>query len=317
MFKRLIVSVLLFTLLLTGCATSAQPTPSPEMLVERSVSVEQSAPGSGGVSDAYLESQPSSTNSQPAERIVIMNASLSIIVDDPGSAMDTVAKMAKDMGGFTVSSQLFKIQTSQGLDVPQASITIRVPSDQLTDAMGQIKGMVKNPKTDIPSENVTGQDVTKEYTDLQSRLKNLQTAETQLQKIMDRATKIEDVIMVYNQLISTREQIEVLQGQISYYEESARLSAIAVEIIASESVKPISVAGWQPVGIARDALQALINVLKFLVSAFLYIIILIIPTLLFIAAPIVLVIWIINRIVRRARRNRQAKQQAPIAKPQA
>ena len=118
--------------------------------------------------------------------------------------------------------------------------------------MDQIKALVKDPKTDITSENVSGQDVTKEYVDLQSQLTNLEQAETQLQKIMDLATKTEDVMMVYNQLVQVRQQIEMIKGQMKYYEDSARLSAINVTIQAQESVAPLTIGGWQPGGVARE-----------------------------------------------------------------
>ena len=52
---------------------------------------------------------------------------------------------------------------------------------------------------------------------------------------MASATKTEDVMNVFNQLTQVREQIEVIKGQIKYYEESAALSAINVQIMAQRS----------------------------------------------------------------------------------
>ena len=98
------------------------------------------------------------------------------------------------------------------------------------------------------TKNISSQDVTKDYTDLQSRLRNLEEAEAQLREIMASANKTEDVLSVYNQLVQVREQIEVTKGQIQYYEQSAALSAISVEILADEAVQPLTVGGWQPGG---------------------------------------------------------------------
>ena len=47
-------------------------------------------------------------------------------------------------------------------------------------------------------------------------------------------------------LPTIREQIEVIKGQMKYYEESARLSMVSVELIANEAVQPLTIGGWQP-----------------------------------------------------------------------
>jgi hypothetical protein len=316
MYKRsLVILVMVITLLLTGCA-SAAATAAPAMPPGMDKSVQQQpaisapaapAPAGEGFGGQPVQSNlPSLPQDQAAaqQRIVLMNADLSIVVVDPGSAMKTITKMANDMGGFVVNSQLTKVQTSNGIEVPQATITVRVPAEQLTTAMDQIKALVKDSQTDILSENVTGQDVTKEYTDLKSQLLNLQQAETQLQKIMDSATKTQDVLDVYNQLVQVRQQIDVLQGQIQYYDQASRLSAISVTIQAQEAVAPLTVGGWQPVGTARNALQALVNSLKFLANAGIWIIIYILPMLVAIALPIWLLVIIIRAIVRRNKKRK-------------
>jgi hypothetical protein len=160
--------------------------------------------------------------------------------------------------------------------------------------MTQIKSQVNNPATDIRSETVSGQDVTKEYTDLQSQLTNLQQAEKQLQSIMDSATKTDDVLTAFNQLTQIQSQIEVLQGQIKYYQESAALSAITVDIVAQASIKQLTIGGWQPVGIARNAVQALINGLQLLANVGIWGILFCLPIFIVIGVPLY-VIWLIIR----------------------
>ena len=117
-----------------------------------------------------------STTSAEVERIVLKNASLSIVVEDPAEAMEIIAKNAEESGGFIVNSNLYKTTTSQGVEIPEANITVRVPAETLLETIEEIKSLTNNPLTDVLGENVTGQDVTKEYTDLQSRLTNLENA---------------------------------------------------------------------------------------------------------------------------------------------
>jgi len=245
--------------------------------------------------------------------LVIMNASLSIVVPDPAASLDFVTKLAASMQGFVVTSNLYKTTSDSGVELPAANITLRVPADKLNDAMTQIKAQVKNPTTDIRAETVSGQDVTKEYTDVQSQLVNLQAAAKQLQNIMDSATKTEDVLNVFNQLTQMQSQIEVLQGQIKYYEESAALSAITVDMVAEASVKPLTIAGWQPVGVARNAVQTLINALQGLANVSIWGVLFCLPIFVVIAIPV----WIVWRVVRHFRKGRRPGQGLPTATPPA
>ena len=80
----------------------------------------------------------------------------------------------------------------------RADITIRVPAEKLNDALSRIK----NESDQEPlSQGIDSQDVTKDYTDLQSILHNEEATEAQLQKFMEQATTTEDVMRVYSELV--------------------------------------------------------------------------------------------------------------------
>jgi tellurite resistance-related uncharacterized protein len=239
-----------------------------------------------------------------ANRMVIRNANLTIVVADPGQVMEDIVDLADEFGGFVVNSQLFQRSTASGVNVQEASVTIRVPAERLDEARARIKSYVEDPKEDILADNISGQDVTQEYTDLQSRLRNEEAAAEQLRKIMETATKPEDVLRVFNELKTVNERIEVLKGQIKYYEEAAAMSAISVSIQAKETIEPISVAGWSPKGVARDALQALIDIYQFIASAAIWIAITCLP----VAIPLGAVVFLIVRGVQRVRRKKKASQ---------
>lgn len=243
-----------------------------------------------------------------ARRIVIMNADLSIVVDDPAIAMTTINKMAEEMQGFVVSSNLYRTTTSQGIEVPAATITIRVPAERLNESLNRIKALTSDIDTDVLSENISGQDVTSEYTDLQSRLTNLQNAEARLKEIMASATRTEDVLQVYNELRQVSEQIEVIKGQIKYYDEASALSAITVNLQSKEAVQPLTVGGWKPVGVARDAVQALIDALQFIANAAIWATLFCLPVGLLIGLPIY---FIVRGIIKWNRKRKMQKAVSP------
>jgi hypothetical protein len=232
-------------------------------------------------------------------RLVIKNADLAIVVKDPKASMAEISKLAETMGGFVVSSNLYQSYYGpNNTEVPEATITIRVPVEKLDEALSNIKkGAV-----DVTTENVSGQDVTSEYVDLQSRLTAKQLAEKKLTQILDAADKTEDVLAVYTQLQQIETDIEVLKGQIKYYEESAALSAISVRLVAEAGTQPIAVGPWTPTGTAKAAIQDLIyffqNFVEFLIRFVLYNL----PALILIGIPLLLVFLAGRAIYRRVKK---------------
>lgn len=193
------------------------------------------------------------------DRLVIKNASLSLVVKNPAETLNAISQLAEGMGGFVVSSNTYQASVdAAGNKIMQGYITVRVPAEKLTEALTQLKGMAVT----VNSENVSGEDVTAQYTDLESQLTNLEAAEAQLQTIMEGASKTEDVLNVYNQLVSIRGQIEMVKGQMKYYRESAAMSLINIDLIPDALSQPLQVAGWQPQGVAKEAFEALVRDLQ-------------------------------------------------------
>lgn len=247
----------------------------------------------GAPSTAGMVNKPES--GIPAKRMVIKNVDMTIVVEDAAKSVETFAAMADEMGGFVVTSRLFQSRLSSGEEIPQGEITIRVPADKLDEATKKIKGDA----IQVQNENTSGQDVTREYTDLQSRLRNLEAAEADLVKIMDKAYQTEDVMSVYNQITQIREQIEVVKGQIQFYDQSSTYSAITIKLLSKASIQPVSVGGWQPVGVARDAIQTLINALKGLANVAIWLILFFLPLIIVLAIPVVIVVLILRRFIKR------------------
>lgn len=322
--KRLLIALVLITsILITACGNRAASTAAP-MLVEQPAYDRGVAEMPQGAPAAPVEPEKSAADSYNAagnavppeqeDRLVIQNADLALVVKDTKAKMDQMTAMAQAMGGFVVSANLYQTYAPNGTQVPEGSIVIRVPADRLEEALKQIKADV----VEVQNENRSGQDVTQEYVDLKSRLKNLQAAEAQLTKIMEEANKTEDVLNVFNQLVYYREQIELVKGQMQYYEQSSTYSAITARLIAEETIQPIQIGGWKPQGVVNDAITSLINFLQDFVDFLIWAVIYYLPKLLLIGLVIVLPIWLIYLAVRAiSRRSKKNKTPAPPAPPAA
>jgi hypothetical protein len=299
--NHLIICFVLFAVLATACSSRAANSEAQyDEKAYRSDMVAMEAPAVA--EEASYDSEAGVVPSYDVERVVIKNADLSLVVADPVTALETISQMANEKGGFVVNSYVYKVTSASGEELPAATVTIRVPAEMLDETLAEIKALVEDADVDILSESVSGQDVTSEVTDLESRLRNLQQAEAQLLEIMNNATDTEDVIAVFQELTSIREDIEVLQGQLQYYQESAKLSAISITLQAKEAVAPITIGGWRPSLTLQRAAQALVNGLKFLANALIWIVIFV--------APIALVIGLPVYFIVKASKKRRLKKKA-------
>lgn len=282
--------LLIILVALTACGAPKAKAPNQEEFMPifaevPPASMERSAASGVGIQDAaYTLQQPSQ------ERLVIQNVDLTIVVADPKMKVESVAALANSMGGFVVSSNIYQSQTENGLPVPEASMTIRVPAEKLEEALTEIK----SDAVEVRVENRSGQDVTKEYVDLKSRLRTYEEAEEQLRVILNEKTSPEEVLNVFNQMMYYREQIELVKGQMQYYEESAALSAIHLTMIAQEKVKPLEIGGWKLEGTTRDAVQTLINFVQGFVRFLIWVVIVVLP----IGLIIFLLLWALWKLIR-------------------
>jgi len=271
---------------------------------QESFAIPPAAPEVAGEFDKAA--QPGGVDAAAVERVVLKNADVAIVVTDVAARLKAIDAMAKEMGGYVVSSSFYQTFTRNNVEVPEATIVIRVPEEKLDEALKKIE----SDTVEVQNENRSGQDVTAEYVDLQSRLKNLEATEAQLVKIMENATETEDVLNVFNQLTSIRGDIEIVKGQIKYYDESAALSAISVRVIAEETVQPLKIGPWTPKGAYLEAVQDLIDFLRDFADFMIRFFVLNLPRLVLIGVPLYLVFLGVREVYRRTRKPK-AERPAP------
>lgn len=302
MKKRWIFLSILLILALSACASR-----SAEQVEEApGYAPAYEAPAALESKDAYTYAGAGSAGvTSPEEtttRLVIKQASMRVSVADPSLAMRSVMRMAEGMGGYVVTSNQWNSTDSSGKAYAQTSVTIRVPAERLDEAMQKIREMAADAQNGVLSESVNGQDVTSEYVDSQSRLRNLQAAEEQLVKLLESATDLQYTLEIFRELTNIRSEIEVLQGHIKFLKESAALSSIAVEFVAEASLQPIQIGPWKPSGEAKKAVQALIRTAQKVGTGLIWFVITWVPFLL----PIGLIIYLISKASKKRKAARKA-----------
>ena len=174
----------------------------------------------GATTDSSGES-----SSPDIQRMIVRTSNITLMVSDVSTALDKIAKLAEDSQGFVVSSNQWKDNGAL-----LGTITIRVPAGEFDNAMSTLRGMAD----EVTSENTSAQDVTEEYTDLNSTLTNLQATEAQLLEIMKKAVTVDDILAVQNQLTNIQGQIETTKGRMKYLEQTSATSLISVSLTQSK-----------------------------------------------------------------------------------
>ncbi|MCA9397521.1 DUF4349 domain-containing protein, partial [candidate division WWE3 bacterium] len=178
----------------------------------------------------------------------------------------------ENLNGFVTNSQIGTrnpityYETTQPDAPTSATITFRVPSERLDEAITHIKSISNK----VFSESVTGQDVTEEYTDLAARLTNLQAAESQLLELYERSGTIEEILKVQQQITNIRGQIEQTQGRIQYLNQSAQLSSVTVSLTEKEIDPIVGDEDWTPTTAIRQAVRDLITFGQDLIDTIVY-----------------------------------------------
>lgn len=235
---------------------------------------------------------------EAADRKIIRNAEISMEVASTTDAQHRVASIAESHGGFVVTSEAKQREnidpSKRTLDI---KLVVRVPASRFGVALDEIKQLAEN----LPAENVTGQDVTEDFIDLEARIKTQKALELQFLEIMKQARKVNDALEIQRQISEVRTDIEKLEGRKRFLENRSSLSTITVNIGAP---KMITV---NPTGFGRTIRDAVSESLELASGMFIFAIrtvIVMMPILVFVILPAGLVI---RYLVRRANRVRLAQ----------
>lgn len=172
---------------------------------------------------------------QLADRKIIRTATLELEVEDVGAAVQKVESAAITAGGFVSESTVFVQEPPEPEDGDEAppertqtaTVTIRVPAEAYANVMSQLRGIA----SEVRSESSQASEVTEEFTDLQSRLRNLEATEGQYLKLLEQAETIPDILTVQDRINSVRLEIEQVQGRINLLDDLTDLATITATLV--------------------------------------------------------------------------------------
>jgi hypothetical protein len=225
-----------------------------------------------------------------ASRKLIRTAQLTVEVAQYQRAAEEVARLAESFGGYLAESQA----TRGPHDRQSGTVTIRVPAERFGAVLASLKGLGT-----VRSENVSTQDVSKAYADLETRLKvKRDTADRLRELLRTRTTDLQHVLQAERELARVTEEIEQMEGERRFFDAQVALSTIALTLHEPHALVEPGV--FAPVGEAlRDSAEVLSRSLAGLVYLAVFL------------TPWLVVAYGVWRIVRTVRGRR--KVEAPAA----
>ena len=246
--KKLIIGLALVVLLLVPLAACA----AADKFTEGTSSVDTATADEGeaawGGEDAdydYGDAVPTELDSTDAERMIIRNGNISLVVEDINQAVEDITGMASAFGGYVVYSNIRGEEEDM-----EGWIYFRVPDEDFDAAMAQLRDLA----VQIESESTSTQDVTEEYIDLESRLRNAEAIEAEYLALLDKAEDVDDILRIYNYLSDIRYEIEYIEGRMQYLEQLTSTSLIEVYLQPEASVS----VGWNAGGVFKAAANGLL-----------------------------------------------------------
>jgi hypothetical protein len=181
-------------------------------------------------------------------RKIIRNGSLQLVVLDVDQASNRIRSVVENVGGFVEKA------TQTNVSGRTATISVRVPADSLDKSMAQIKGLA----TSVDREEVQARDVTREFVDLDARLRNARAEEERYLEILKKATTIKDTLDGAEKLSNVRGRIEQLQGEMNYLSSQIAMSALEISLVTEAGSTVLGVR-WRPLHHAKIATGEMIS----------------------------------------------------------
>lgn len=274
--------VLLWSLLLlSACGRAEKSTTSEAPMADFAVAEMAAAPVPQMLSRAAGIAPPQPSGSVAAgitQRVIIRNASLTLVVKDPEAELGPLAEIAGRYGGFVAQSGFNRDVAG----IAAGTVQLKVDAARLDEVLAAIRARA----IEVRDFHVGSDDVTGEVVDVEARLRNLRGAEQQLQEILRQAKKTEDVMSVFGQLTQIRGEIEQTQARLQYLRESAALSTVTLNLQSDAANRPVAVAGWQPTGTAKRAVESLLQALQQLADLLIWATIVLLPLVLLVLLPL-------------------------------
>lgn len=225
-------------------------------------------------------------------RKVILAATMNLNVKDVQAAFSEANRLARSAGGYVEKSSFSNPGGSKDERNVKATVTLRVPAAQYDATLASLRS-IEGAK--VQSEGSKSSEVTEQYTDLQSRLRNLERTEGQYLKLLEQAKSITEILQMNDRLDNVRLQIEQIQGRLKVLDQLSEMTTIDLSLAPFPVVAKVDDGKRSLGGAFADAWEASLEAVEQVAAAGIYAAV----AALWLAIPVGLVFLAGRRMFRR------------------
>lgn len=176
------------------------------------------------------ESDDGEMSDASSDRKIIRRGYVSLRVENADKAQVNIEKKVDKLSGYIVETNVYH----NGDETVYGHMTVRIPEKHFQTFLTDIE----NEGTNVIERNVSGDDVTEEYVDLEARLKSKRVVEERLLTFMKEAERTEDLLQISSDLSTVQEEIEVLVGKTKYLENQVAYATVDIDLNEERIVMP-------------------------------------------------------------------------------
>jgi hypothetical protein len=189
---------------------------------------------------AQESAKPESPQEPPAasRRVIIRSGEIEFEVTSFDEAVATVTRLVGDAkGGFVATVNSEKLPNGK----VRGSVVLRLPPERLDAFVLDLRRELGK-SGELKGQRIGSQDITKQYTDLESRLRAARAMEERLLRIIKEGKgEIKDLVAAEKELGVWRTKVEELEGELRYYANLVALSTLTVTLYEREIRAPAAV----------------------------------------------------------------------------
>ncbi|SNX55124.1 DUF4349 domain-containing protein [Thermoanaerobacterium sp. RBIITD] len=182
------------------------------------------------------------------ERKITKDATISIETDNGEKCFNKILSLADQYKGYVENSS--ESDTSDNKKI--INIILKIPANDFENVIANIKALGS-----VKAIRVGSNDITEQYYDIESRIKNLEIQEQRLQEIMKKANTVSEILQVESELNNVRTQIDSYKTQIKVWDNMTSMSTINLTFVTFKAVDNKSFTIGK--GFLNDLIQALIT----------------------------------------------------------
>ncbi len=196
-------------------------------------------------------------------RKIIKRADLSIVVENIEGAGFIIENKVNSLGGYIASKNFTKYENSAIYN--NAYYQIRIPSKYFKEILENFKGIAVK----ITRENITGEDVTSQYSDTEIRIRTKRKEAERYEELLTKAKDTKAVLGIVRELNRVISEIELEEGRLRSLKSKISMSTISLNLTSKKDVQ-IGGVIWEPKQEVKESYNNFLGGLKYIANTIIY-----------------------------------------------